>query len=113
MEENNKPEFGTRETGMYVPAGFFIEFQKDLESKIDKKVQRHIAIRRWSIAASICLLLGLAPVAWQFFSSPSNPQQPASEIYAETDIYEDFDSEEIMVSAISDLDIYEYFYADL
>lgn len=118
MEENKRPEFGTRETGMFVPDGFFAEFQKNLEHKIDieaaKKAQRKISIRRWSIAASICLLLGLAPVAWNIFSKDNaEPQSQTADVYAETDYYEDMNSDEIMVSVISDLDIYETFYANL
>ena len=113
MEENNKPEFGTRETGMFVPEGFFAGFQKNLEEKIDQKVQRHITIRRWSIAASICLLLGLAPVAYSIFNDEPAAQQTEPEVtYAEVES-EDINTEEIMYSIVSDLDIYENFYADL
>lgn len=112
MEENNKPEFGTRETGMFVPDGFFAEFQKELEKKIDQKTQRHITIRRWSIAASICLLLSLTPIAWNAFNNESVSQAPESELLAETET-EDMNAEDILTSTITDLDIYEYFYADL
>lgn len=110
MEANKKPEFGTRETGMFVPDGFFAEFQKNLEQQIDKNVQRHILIRRWSIAASICLILGLTPLLWSI--SDNKSQNPQPELLTETSV-EDLNSEEIFTSTISEYDIYEYFYADL
>lgn len=112
MQTNNKPEFGTRETGMYVPEGFFAEFQKNLEKQIDKKVQRHIIVRRWSIAASICLILGLMAFTWNLFDRQS--AVPQTELLAESPVEtEDLNTEEIFTSTISDYDIYEYFYADL
>ena len=111
MEANKKPEFGTRETGMFVPEGFFADFQKNLEQQIDKPVQRHIPIRRWSIAASICLILGLTPLLWHIANHPT--ENPQSELLSETISSEDLNSEEIFTSTISDYDIYEYFYADL
>lgn len=111
MEENNKPEFGTRNTGMFVPEGFFAEFHKDLERQIDQKEQRSITIRRWSIAASICLILGLIPFAWNLFDKEATAG-PQPVMIAETEV-EDMNSEEIFTSTISDYDIYEYFYADL
>lgn len=109
----NKPEFGTRNTGMYVPDDFFQKFQTELEKKIDEKAQKRLSIRRWSIAASICLLIGLAPVAWIIFGSEGNTSiVTEGEMYAEAES-EDINTDDIMVTAISDYDIYEYFYADL
>lgn len=120
MNELNKKEFGTRNTGMFVPEGFFEEFQKNLEKQIDlvesKRNRRHILLRRWSVAASVCLLIGLTPLAWKFFSNPSQEQpRPVSiaEFEAEVEPVMDINTEEIMVSTISDLDIYENFYANL
>lgn len=112
MEENNKPEFGTRETGMFVPDGFFAEFQKELEKKIDQKNQRHITIRRWSIAASIGLLLSLTPIVWNAVDKEPTSQIQETEMLADIET-EDMNTEDILTSTITDLDIYEYFYADL
>lgn len=128
MEENKRPEFGTKETGMFVPDGFFADFQKNLEMKIDEmeaqKIgvetveeepmigkQKRFTLRQWSIAASICVLLGLIPFAWNMFKT--EPTVSEEEEFIAEVVTEDLDSEEIMVSTISDMDIYEYFYADL
>ncbi len=111
MEVSKKPEFGTRETGMFVPEGFFADFQKNLEQQIDKKVHRYTLVRRWSIAASICLILGLTPLFWNVADSNSETTQP--ELLSESSSVDDLNSEEIFTSTISDYDIYEYFYADL
>lgn len=113
MEENNKPEFGTRETGMFVPDGFFAEFQKDLEKKIDQKVHRHIIIQRWSIAASICILVGLIPAVCHTLVNSSQPSETVMVAENTVEATEDFSSEELFVSTVSDYDIYETFYADL
>lgn len=115
MEENKKPEFGTRETGMFVPDGFFAEFQKDLEKKIDQKVRRHILIQRWSIAASIALIVGLIPAVSHVLVKSSQPQEAVvmAENTIQVEAEEDFSSEEMVTYCVSDYDIYETFYAGL
>lgn len=118
-------EFDIKETGMFVPDGFFDKFQKELEAKIDqqeaeklkiKAAKKQLSIRRWSIAACACLIIGLSPVVWHFMKEPSAAQSEIIDpLYSQVD-YSDSDIEsedEIMVSMISDMDIYENFYAEL
>ena len=124
-------EFDIKETGMFVHEGFFDKFQKELEAKIDEQEaqkldilkakraaeeRRSIMARRWAIAACACVLIGMAPFAWIYFDNSSNPQEPVSvhEGLAQLETIEtDMESDEIMGCMISDLDIYENFYADL
>ena len=123
-------EFDIEETGMFVPKGFFDKFQEELEAKIDQMeaekldiiaakkrqeaAEKKLLLRRWSIAACTALLIGISPFVWKFMNQqPSSPE--ASNIaMVETTQSSDIESEdEMMVFMVSDLDIYENFYADL
>ena len=129
-------EFDVKETGMFVPEGFFDKFQKELEEKIDqqeaqkldilaakkraeeakKATERRLRIQHWSIAACACLLIGLASFAWFNFDASQTTHESVAvpmEVAQADNFVSDIDSEDIVVSMVSDLDIYENFYADL
>lgn len=111
MTDNEKIDFGTKETGMYVPEGFFAQFQKDLDKEINMKMHRKLILQRWSIAAGICVVLALTPFIWNATSSQPEPQQNIAEVQ---DIQNDENAaEDVLVSSVSDYDIYEYYFADL
>lgn len=123
-------EFDIEETGMFVPKGFFDKFQEELEAKIDqmeaekldiiaaKKRQeaadKKLLLRRWSIAACTALLIGISPFVWKFMNQQNASPEVNNLAMVESTQASDIESEdEMMVFMVSDLDIYENFYADL
>lgn len=123
-------EFDIEETGMFVPKGFFDKFQEELEAKIDQMeaekldiiaakkrqeaAEKKLLLRRWSIAACTALLIGISPFVWKLMNQQTSSPEASNIAMVETTQSSDIESEdEMMVFMVSDLDIYEYFYADL
>ncbi len=129
MNDWNEPDFGTYETGMTVPEGFFADFQKNLELKIDEleaqKAQRTAPtlplepqaaagshhILWWSIAASVALITGL--FVWFSPREAAYNETLAGEAVTAEAISETSDlSESMMLASVSDYDIYEALYSE-
>ena len=127
MNDWKEPDFGTRETGMKVPDGFFADFQQSLELKIDeleaRKVreeapsilseQQHRSHRLpwWSVAASVALIAGL--FVWFNPAKTTDPNAPESYMPVAEAMVENSDlSESMMLASLSDYDIYEALYAE-
>lgn len=123
-------EFDIEETGMFVPKGFFDKFQEELEAKIDQieaekldiiaakkrqeAAEKKLLLRRWSIAACTALLIGISPFVWKFMNQQNASPEVSNLAMVESTQASDIESEdEMMVFMVSDLDIYENFYADL
>lgn len=123
-------EFDIEETGMFVPKGFFDKFQEELEAKIDQMeaekldiiaakkrqeaAEKKLLLRRWSIAACTALLIGISPFVWKFMNQQNASPEISNLTMVESTQASDIESEdEMMVFMVSDLDIYENFYADL
>lgn len=123
-------EFDIEETGMFVPKGFFDKFQEELEAKIDQMeaekldiiaakkrqeaAEKKLLLRRWSIAACTALLIGISPFVWKFLNQRTASPEVNNLAMVESAQASDIESEdEMMVFMVSDLDIYENFYADL
>lgn len=123
-------EFDIEETGMFVPKGFFDKFQEELEAKIDQMeaekldiiaakkrqeaAEKKLLLRRWSIAACTALLIGISPFVWKFMNQQTSSPEVSNLAMVESTQASDIESEdEMMVFMVSDLDIYENFYADL
>lgn len=123
-------EFDIEETGMFVPKGFFDKFQEELEAKIDQMeaekldiiaakkrqeaAEKKLLLRRWSIAACAALLIGISPFVWKFMNQQIASPEVNNLAIVESTQASDIESEdEMMVFMVSDLDIYENFYADL
>lgn len=123
-------EFDIEETGMFVPKGFFDKFQEELEAKIDQMeaekldiiaakkrqeaAEKKLLLRRWSIAACTALLIGISPFVWKFMNQQATSPEASNIAMVESTQTSDIESEdEMMVFMVSDLDIYENFYADL
>ena len=123
-------EFDIEETGMFVPKGFFDKFQEELEAKIDQMeaekldiiaakkrqeaAEKKLLLRRWSIAACTALLIGISPFVWKFMNQQNASPEVNNLAMVESTQASDIESEdEMMVFMVSDLDIYENFYADL
>lgn len=123
-------EFDIEETGMFVPKGFFDKFQEELEAKIDQMeaekldiiaakkrqeaAEKKLLLRRWSIAACTALLIGISPFVWKFMNQQTSSPEVSNIAMVESTQASDIESEdEMMVFMVSDLDIYENFYADL
>ncbi len=123
-------EFDIEETGMFVPKGFFDKFQEELEAKIDQMeaekldiiaakkrqeaAEKKLLLRRWSIAACTALLIGISPFVWKFMNQQTASPEISNLAMVESTQASDIESEdEMMVFMVSDLDIYENFYADL
>ena len=123
-------EFDIEETGMFVPKGFFDKFQEELEAKIDQMeaekldiiaakkrqeaAEKKLLLRRWSIAACAALLIGISPFVWKFMNQQNASPEISNLAMVESTQASDIESEdEMMVFMVSDLDIYENFYADL
>lgn len=123
-------EFDIEETGMFVPKGFFDKFQEELEAKIDQMeaekldiiaakkrqeaAEKKLLLRRWSIAACTALLIGISPFVWKFMNQQNASPEISNLAMVESTQASDIESEdEMMVFMVSDLDIYENFYADL
>ena len=123
-------EFDIEETGMFVPKGFFDKFQEELEAKIDQMeaekldiiaakkrqeaAEKKLLLCRWSIAACTALLIGISPFVWKFMNQQNASPEVNNLAMVESTQASDIESEdEMMVFMVSDLDIYENFYADL
>lgn len=123
-------EFDIEETGMFVPKGFFDKFQEELEAKIDQMeaekldiiaakkrqeaAEKKSLLRHWSIAACTALLIGISPFVWKFMNQQTSSPEVSNLAMVESTQASDIESEdEMMVFMVSDLDIYENFYADL
>lgn len=119
-----EPDFGTHETGMKVPEGFFEGFRKNLELKIDefeagKARQEAPAIRPasrripwWSVAASVALIAGLFAWFSPRATSPAGPADTNMPAIAEANTETTDLSESMMLASLSDYDIYEALYVE-
>ena len=109
---------------MKVPEGFFSDFQKNLELKIDefearKAHQEAPAIRPasrylpwWSVAASVALIVGLFAWLSPRPTSPAGPEGANMPSLAETSTETTDLSESMMLASLSDYDIYEALYVE-
>lgn len=132
MKQFEEPNFGTRQTGMFVPEGFFAEFQSKLEAKIDSETEHteqdvpaicehptvwqkyRRMVTRWSVAACVCLIVGLFGIfAWQSADTNEPVQTAQTDSSKSMDEIEmnELEREDYMLASLTDYDIYEYFYA--
>lgn len=110
---DEKVDFGPRKTGMTVPDGFFDEFQAKLEAEIDHRESRHLWLKRISIAASVCLLVGVGIACMNLFGSDEASQQAVQ--MAELQQKEEAEMtqqnadqvEDLMLSSFTDAEIYD------
>lgn len=127
LNDWKEPDFGTRETGMKVPEGFFADFQQSLELKIDeiearKAKEEAPSIRPeqqsrdrhlpwWSVAASVALIVGLFawfnPTKTTVADVPDSNRMTAEVSGESSDL-----SESMMLASLSDYDIYEALYTE-
>lgn len=120
-----KFEEGKRQNaGMTVPDGFFEQFQKQLEAKIDTMeavkpapivempMRKPSWIYRWSVAACVLVLLGTGLGIYQIshdhqiLTTESNTSLAQSQI---EDVQEITEMEDMMVGSVNDYDLYEYY----
>lgn len=116
--------------GMTVPEGFFADMQRRVEAEIDRmeheaemareEEQEYMArevrlrrLRRWSVAASVVLVVGIFALVGSRWSDV--PAETAGYASLGTEAETDAESEgedDMLFAGLSDYDIYEAFYAD-
>lgn len=110
-----------RRVGMTVPEGFFAEMQRRVEAEIDRT--EHIArlrrLRRWSVAASVALIVGLFTLALGRWDTEhpvaAEPAVATAALLPSADVEaaEGETDDDMLLARLSDYDIYEAFFADL
>lgn len=118
-----EPQKRTR-AGMTVPEGFFEQFQKQMEAKIDTleavkqmpvvemPVRRAWKLPKWSVAAAIALLMGVGFVAYSLVFD-TMPADEASSTIAQAEAgEEEYSMEDMVMRSVNDYELYEL-YCDL
>lgn len=115
MKENTEiKDFGTHDTGMRVPDGYFADFNCRMEALIDQEDSHGLApkISLWSkvkpwmyMAATFVAFV----VMFRVLIDPTAKEERSVQMAAleEQAVYED-----VLYASVSDYDIYEYLYAD-
>lgn len=118
-----------RQAGMTVPEGFFEQFQQRIEAEIDRQEktapvigkkeeapmpvigQRRSLILRWSVAASVVVLLGIGFMAYRMVDAPVQVTDETLLANSFENYYEN-DEQDLVMDAVSDFDLYDL-YCDL
>lgn len=114
MKENTEiKDFGTRNTGMKVPEGYFDDFSRRMEVLIDRE-ETHAApavslwakVKPWMYMAATFVAF---VVMFRILINPTVNEERNAQMAAleEQAVYED-----VLYASVSDYDIYEYLFAD-
>lgn len=114
-----------QQAGMTVPEGFFENFQKDLEAKIDALeasknnksqapvVQMNTSSRRfyrWIAAACVVFVVGFSFTLFNVEDSSLLNQDSGADQIAQTESVDEIgEIEDLVVGSISDYDLYDYY----
>ena len=125
MKDLNEIKFDSKkrtQAGMTVPEGFFEQFQQQLEAKIDTlealKTPAEVTlpkksdyrIFRWSIAASVAILIGIG--VYVFTSNHSADYLPSQEesSFAQTESQEEeYSMEDMVMRSVNDFELYDLY----
>ena len=125
MKDLNEIKFDPKkrsQAGMTVPEGFFEQFQQHLEAKIDTlealKAPAEVTlpkkfdyrIFRWSIAASVEVLIGIG--VYVFTSNHSADYLPSQEdsLLAQTEsLDEECSVEDMVMRSVNDFELYDLY----
>lgn len=125
MKDLNEIKFDPKkrtQAGMTVPEGFFEQFQQQLEAKIDTlealkaKAPAEVTlpkkndyrIFRWSIAASVAILIGIG--VYVFYSNHSADYQQEESSFAQTEsLDEECSVEDMVMRSVNDFELYDLY----